>query len=126
MESIVLAKIFGLFCTIFGISALLHTDHMKSVVQAVLDNSGLQLVAGIVPLLIGSFLVSTHNYWVNDWTVLVTIGGWLMFVGGVIRVLCHSFWIKTMRKNKDSGVLVIAPLVMSLLGIALIYFGFFA
>ena len=37
-------------------------------------------------LLAGLVIVNTHNLWVADWPVIITIFGWLAVVGGIIRI----------------------------------------
>jgi hypothetical protein len=31
--------------------------------------------------------VRVHNHWAADWAVLVTIFGWLLLIGGLVRML---------------------------------------
>lgn len=43
--------------------------------------------SGIFTLLAGLAIVRAHNVWAAEWTILVTILGWLCIVGGVIRII---------------------------------------
>jgi hypothetical protein len=45
------------------------------------------LLSGLLSLLAGLAIVNLHNTWCADWRVIVTILGWLMTIGGVIRII---------------------------------------
>jgi glucan phosphoethanolaminetransferase (alkaline phosphatase superfamily) len=43
--------------------------------------------SGIFTLLAGLAIVRAHNVWSAEWTVLVTILGWLCVIGGIVRII---------------------------------------
>ena len=51
------------------------------------NGPGFIFFAGILTLLAGLAIVRTHNVWAADWTVLITVLGWLCVLGGVIRIV---------------------------------------
>ena len=124
---------------IAGVHATAITRHPESTLVAVSDyipanakkiaadlvaHPGIALVAGGVPLLLGTFLVLVHNTWTWNWDVIVTIAGWLLFVVGLFRLWCVDVWIDVMKKHKDTAALR-AGLIVFVIGILLIYVGFF-
>lgn len=44
-------------------------------------------LSGLLSLLAGLAIVNLHNTWCADWRVIVTILGWLMTIGGIIRIV---------------------------------------
>jgi len=42
---------------------------------------------GLLSLLAGLAIVNLHNTWCADWRVIITALGWLMTIGGIIRVV---------------------------------------
>ena len=67
-----------------------------------------------------------HNIWVADWPVLITIIGWAMILGGIIRLALPKL-VKTLGAkmlNHNSGI-VIAGLVWLALGGFLSFVGYF-
>ena len=43
--------------------------------------------AGLLTLLAGLAIVRAHNVWSAEWTVLVTVLGWLAIFSGVVRII---------------------------------------
>lgn len=41
---------------------------------------------GFVLVIFGAYIISKHNIWRKDWTVLVTLSGWLMTLLGIYRL----------------------------------------
>lgn len=44
-------------------------------------------LAGLLTLLGGLAIVRAHNVWSAEWTVLVTVIGWLAIIGGIVRIV---------------------------------------
>jgi hypothetical protein len=42
---------------------------------------------GTVLFVAGLAIVRAHNRWARDWTVLVTLTGWVLLVGGLYRMI---------------------------------------
>ena len=42
-----------------------------------INNQSATLILGMFALLAGLAIVNTHNLWVSDWRVIITILGWL-------------------------------------------------
>jgi len=61
--TLVLARFFGLYFTIAGIGFFVNSQRVQEAVKELLDSKMHQLFAGVLPLLIGAFLVSVHNRW---------------------------------------------------------------
>jgi len=43
-------------------------------------------LSGVLMFVGGLAIVRAHNYWVRDWTVLVTLSGWFFLALGLFRV----------------------------------------
>jgi uncharacterized membrane protein HdeD (DUF308 family) len=70
---------------------LLHTS-----LKAVSHDPALVLVSGVLSFVAGLAVVRVHNHWAADWAVLVTIFGWLLLIGGLVRML-FPIWLAGMR-----------------------------
>ncbi|WP_331375195.1 hypothetical protein [Sinorhizobium chiapasense] len=44
-------------------------------------------LSGLLSLLAGLAIVNLHNRWQMDWRVIITVLGWLMTIGGIIRIV---------------------------------------
>ncbi len=62
-----------------------------------MESPALIYIAGLLAILIGLVLINTHNIWIADWPVIITIFGWLAFFGGIFRVSMPN-QVKTLGK----------------------------
>ena len=123
-DSIVLAKFLGIFLTVMGVGFVFNRHHIRLAINALTENHAIQFVATVIPLLLGSFIVGNHNIWVSNWTVLVTIVGWIAFVAGTVRAIFHAFWLRQVESEKDKVNVVLVGVILLILGLLLCYFGF--
>ncbi len=123
-ESFMLAQLLGLFFTVLGIGFIFNRDHIRKVMISIAENHAIQLVAAIVPLLFGGYIVIVHNDWVSNWTLIVTIVGWLIFLAGVFRAVFPSFWVARIKHINSTVPVGVVGAVMLILGLVLLYFGF--
>jgi hypothetical protein len=52
-----------------------------------LNNQSATIILGMLAFLAGLAIVNTHNLWVSDWRVIITILGWLAIVRGALSLL---------------------------------------
>lgn len=123
--SIFLAKTIGLYLVIVSTAFMLKVDEFKPVMLDMLKNPSLVLSSGILALILGILIVVTHNVWVMDWRVIITLLGWLTLLKGVIRLFYPEFVMKKATKcveNKTSYNIIM--LITLLIGLTLLYFGY--
>ena len=125
--SIFLAQLLGPFFLVLGIGMAATPQAWRAMAEEFLDSRALIFLAGLFAFLPGLAIVLTHNVWVFDWRVIVTIFGWLGLLGGTFRLLFpaqvkaiglamleHTEWLR------GGGIAV------TVLGAVLAYFGFLA
>jgi hypothetical protein len=66
---------------------LLNLGSISAVLEPLSRNPALVLIYGIFLFVAGLAIVRFHNHWVANWSVLVTILGWLLILGGLVRIL---------------------------------------
>lgn len=66
---------------------LINRRNVADLVTGVLNGPEFVFFSGIFTLLAGLAIVRTHNIWSAEWTVLVTILGWLCVIGGLARII---------------------------------------
>lgn len=122
--SLFLAKVFGLYLTIVGSALLMNKSHYQKAAEHMLKNSGLLLITGIVTLIVGILLVLSHNIWVNDWRVIITLLAWITLIKGILRLLTPDVvasWGDALKKDRFYYSISTIALV---LGLYLSYLGF--
>jgi hypothetical protein len=98
-RSILLAKIIGPPFLAVGLGLLLNQKTYWEMIDDVIRHStpiGNMLIylSGLLSMLAGLAVVNTHPSWTADWRVLITIIGWLMLVGGVVRIVLPDITLK--------------------------------
>ena len=123
--SIFLAKLIGPLALALGLGVLVNRADARAVIDEFTRNRALMLLAGMISMPAGLAIVLTHNVWVANWPVLITILGWLATFTGAIRLIAPQDAIKFGRGVYDhpSGVLFGAA-VWIVIGVILCFFGY--
>jgi uncharacterized membrane protein HdeD (DUF308 family) len=115
------AKILALTYISAGIAALSGKLTFRKIIEDFEGSSGLTFVTGFITIVFGMLLVEYHNIWVKDWTVLITIIGWVSLLKGVMLIIfpqiisSYRNWYKNTR---------IWGIFMIVIGLLFGYFGF--
>lgn len=123
--SIYLAQLIGPVLALTGLVVLFQPLRVKALAREVIQGEAVIFLAGLITLIGGLALVLSHNVWVWDWRVVITLLGWLAVVGGIGRVAFA-------RQIKDLGAamadhrlgLAIPGGLMVLIGIMLSWIGY--
>ena len=97
--SVQIASILGPVLMIVTLSEYLNLKIWKNVDPTVVSLNGLIL------LISGLVIVRFHNYWSLNWTLVITILGWLIFLAGVFRSFAPS--AKQAQENTLTKIFVI-------------------
>lgn len=121
--SILVAKTMALVYLSVGIAALTNKISFRKMIEDFEKSPALTYIGGLMALVIGMLLVEYHNFWVKDWTVIVTILGWIAVVKGVMLLAFPQSvcYFKGWFKNSQ-----IFSVFVIILGLVLGYFGFLA
>jgi hypothetical protein len=85
--SIFLARLMGPVALAVGVAALVNAAVLRQVAEQFLASHALIYLAGLLGMVAGVAIILTHNLWVGDWRVVITIIGWLMAIGGAVRLI---------------------------------------
>lgn len=123
--SLFLAQLIGPIFTVLGLSILIRPDGILKAGAEFLETEGLLLTSGLLALTAGLALVLSHNLWVADWRVLITVIGWISLIAGLSRLLLAGPIKRLGVAMLDNRALIIAPAVVMLaLGLYLSWQGF--
>ena len=73
-----LAQVIGLYLFLMSLAALMNLDRCKKVTAHFLSDQPLMMFSGAIAMMIGLLIVVTHNVWVSDWPLLITLIGWIL------------------------------------------------
>jgi hypothetical protein len=88
--SIYLAKLIGPVALVVAVALFLNQAGFKAMAQDFLRSPSLLFLSGFLTLVAGLAIVLSHNVWVANWPVLITILGWLATIGGAARILAPA------------------------------------
>lgn len=125
--SIFIARIFGLCYLIMGAGFLFNRKAFQQVMEDFCKNAAVVFYGGLLALVIGVAIILTHNVWVANWTVMITIIGWAGLIKGIWIIVFPNMVYKFMQVyQKNKSLQIIHPIVALILGTILSFFGFFA
>ena len=125
--SVFIAKIFGLCYLIIGAGLMFNRNVFQQVMKDFSKSAAAIFYGGVLALVIGVVIILTHNVWVSNWTVMITIIGWAGFIKGIWMIVFPNTvpkFINSYLKNKN--LLVIHSSGALIFGAVLTFFGFFA
>ena len=86
-RSIFLARLLGPTFIAIALGMLINLSMYESMIAEALRPGILFYLSGLMSLLAGLAIVNLHNTWRSDWRVIITVLGWLMTIGGIIRIV---------------------------------------
>jgi hypothetical protein len=81
-----LAQLIGPVILAAAVGLFLNREGYRAMAQEFLRSPALIYLSGVLTMIAGVAIVLAHNLWVADWSVLITIFGWLAAIGGAARI----------------------------------------
>lgn len=121
-----IAKLIGPICIAGGAGMLFNTAVFKAMFERGLHDHLLIYVAGLLALTSGLAILALHNKWECNWTVIITLFGWLATIGGIVRMVAPQLIERIgERIIAHPNFFVIDGWIAVLLGVLLSYFAYF-
>lgn len=89
-NSELIASLAGPMMMVLGAAMLLNGGVFLKTTEKFGENPAFVFFSGILALIAGLAVVRTHNLWVDDWRVIITILGWHAILGGVVNVIAPN------------------------------------
>ncbi len=124
--SLFLAKVIGVFIFLISLGMLVHPQRHKKLMADFLSTPSLVNFSGAVGIILGLLILGFHNAWVSDWCVLITLIGWIVLLQGIWRIFFPDSYTKAMKDLMNSTGYLIWSWVWLLLGLYLIWIGFYS
>ena len=122
--SILIAKIISVIYLSFGVGLIFDTSFYKKGIEKLLDSASFTILAGMIAVIIGIVIIEFHNIWEKNWTIVITIVGWIALIKGILLLTFPKSMVffKPMFQLENLYKFL-APLVI-LFGLIFAYFGF--
>ena len=124
--SILIAKLMGPVVLVAAIAMMANPEDLLEMARDFLKQRALIFVTGVLAMLGGLAVVNTHNIWIADWPVIITLFGWAMTIGGAIRMALPSVVKSIGGAMIENPVMPrVAGAVWAIIGAFLVYKGYF-
>ena len=125
--SIFLARLIGPVMALVGVSLIVNGTTFRKMAEEALRSPALIFFSGMILLPAGLAVVLSHNRWVMDWPVIITLLGWVAVISGALRVFAPDR-AASIGENflTRKEVIVVAASFWLVVGAVLSYFGFFS
>jgi hypothetical protein len=108
-----------------GASTLVNLGRLPTLVEQVAREPALILVSGMLLFVTGLAIVRAHHHWRWDWSIVVTLLGWLTLLGGLARILVPFQLADAMVGLGDRPVVEVgSALLLLVVGAFLTYKGY--
>ncbi len=126
MADAIIFQILGLAYSAIGLGMLANPRFYEAMIKKMIVDEAVLFLTGLLVLAIGCLLVVYHNIWTGGWTMIITIFGWLALLKGLMVVVLPEESIKFYNSIKISkGQLGVYGMIVSILGVAFVYLGYF-
>ena len=121
-----IAQLLGPVLLIATFGMIINREAYVTMAREFMDSTALIYLAGNLTLVTGLAITISHNVWVMDWPVIVTIFGWLAIAGGIFRMTFPNLVSKmgTSMIEEHSGKLPVTISIVGLLGALLTWYGY--
>jgi len=125
LTSVYLARLIGPVMLAAGIGALVNAATFRVIIGEFLKSPALMYLSGLIIMPAGLAIVLAHRVVAPDWRLLITLIGWLMLVGGAIRIALPDTVIRIGRSFLDRpGALTVAAAIWLIAGAILTIAGY--
>ena len=122
--SIFFAFVIGSYLALTSLSMLVNQQRFRKIMHEFLADQPLLLLSGSYKILFGLVVVTTHNMWVSDWTVLITLVGWFFLLEGIARTFVSDRYVKTCKELYTKSGYTLTTWFWLLIGLYLVWAGF--
>jgi hypothetical protein len=107
-----------------ALGAVFTRDYYRRLADDLFKNAALTYLSGFTAVVLGFLIVNYHNIWRKDWTLLVTILGWLAVLKGILMIAFPKLVQNYSRSILEGKGLQFFPYVATIVGLLFGYLGF--
>lgn len=82
-----ISKFLGPVILALSVSMIATPTDLQETTRRFLADRPLVLISGVLAMTAGLSIVNTHNVWILEWPLIVTLFGWALVLGGTLRVV---------------------------------------
>ena len=106
-----ISKFLGPVILTLSVPMIVTPTSLQETTRRFLADSPLVLISGVLAMTAGLSIVNTHNVWVLDWALIVTLFGWAFLLGGALRIVAPR------SVHRVGGAMTDRPTLTRILGV---------
>lgn len=122
--SVFLAQTIGCYLFAVGLAMIIFQQRFKKLFTDCLSHSTMIAAHSTVSLILGLLIVVSHNIWIDQWPVVVTVFGWLLLVMGLFTLFFPESYVKMAKDSVEKTPYMVLSWARLLVGLYLIWAGF--
>lgn len=119
-----LAFVIGSYLFLISLAMLVNQHRFNKIMTEFLADQPLLTFSGALGIIFGLLIVTSHNVWVADWVLLITLIGWFTLLQGILRVFFPHHFVKLAKELHSKVSYWLITWIWLLIGIYLIWAGF--
>src|ERR1700732_494139 len=92
--SVFLARLIGPVLLVIGLAVFANQRAFRELAEEFLASRALIFLSGLLIMPVGLAIVLTPNIWAVEGRVMITLFGWLIAVGGAVRLVAPAYVMK--------------------------------
>jgi len=119
-------QLFGLVYAAAGLGGLLtKVGSLQNLLEEFSKSPALLYLSGMMAVVVGFLLVTFHNVWALDWTVIITVIGWISLIKGLVLLSLQGMYAKIFDfMHKQTTFLKGYSVFVLLIGVFFLVLGF--
>jgi hypothetical protein len=123
--SLFLARLMGPVMLVIGLAVFANQRGFRDMAEEFMASRALLFLSGLLIMPVGIAIVLTHNVWILNWRVLITVLGWLFAIGGALRLFGPLIVVKAGHAMlKQPHFTTAAAAIWVVLGLLFCFFGY--
>lgn len=119
-----LAQFWGLVFIIMSVGMFVRRENVRAIVKMAQDE-GILIFSGFIGVMLGVGHILLFNEWSSDWTVIITLIGWISLCKWIIRVFIPKWTQKFVKDfHSKSSNTSAALVIIFVIGLYLVVKGF--
>lgn len=123
--SILLFRLFGFLWVIIGAAYILRHEQIRATMQDFYKNYALIMVIAFINLLLGLLVALNFSHWELNARGFITLIAYLMILKGIMHLYFPEWGRKIISYFNDKNTIVITGVIVTLLGLWLLYEGYY-
>src|SRR5579872_1233961 len=122
--SMFVAQVLGCYFFLVSLAMLVHQQRYKKCIGEFLSSQAMVTFSGMIWLLVGLVIVTSHNIWMTEWPVVVTVIGWVLLIQALIRIFFPDSYAHMYRDLMTKVGFTLMCWIGLLVGLFLVWVGF--